>query len=400
MGNESNHTVDGLTVIGTLTVETAGGGDRLVIGARDSVVDAADFGVVGDGSASSASQNTAGINAAIGAAKAAGGGRVELPYGYIITNGTITNLQYVYVTGQGPFGTVVQLATNANCDMYTAHVSTGVGDANASWTGLSNLTLDGRKDNQSGSGPYCAIRMNTNPSASAQTGTSGAFPEWFDMHHRIDNVRVYGAKGSGIKLSGRSAIQISRVLVEGVRDYGIESTFDLNMHMVEVSSCGLSGFYLNNGSIRATTCKAYLNGQTHTADGDGFRLGPNANGVALSACEAQNNWVRGFYLTSANRCNIHGIADSNNMAAGSYSGVELDASSYNIIDVVCWQGMQGGSPVGNQDTGLKIAGGSNYNRVTVSHSGGLGDSVTGPAVSADSVMLQNWIVANGLQVAG
>jgi len=348
-----------------------------------------DYGAAGD----TITDDTAAIQAAIDAVTATanstfGGGTVFLPAGMYIISAPLVLKKHVWLRGEGKNNTTIKLATNANCHMVTNYVSPDGTAANADFCGLIDLCLDGNKTNQNGAGPYYGISFDTNPINTAATNDS-----FFDMYHTLDNVRTYKIKGDGFHLHGRSETELIGCFASACDGYGFYSTFDTNFTHCNSDGAGLSGFSLNNGSIRLSACKSFNSGQIDGVGG-GFLIGPNAS-ITMSACSAQNNVGQGFYLNGANNCSITGCsADSNSLNAVGYAGVELLNASNNIVSIACMQGKQAGVQIGNQSYALRMTGTSAFNTITVSHAA-MGGATIGTALTADTVTGSNTVTVNG-----
>lgn len=351
---------------------------------------AANFGAVGDGS----HDDTTAIQAAIDAAatNAAGtgiGGTVYLNGLYFLISAPLILKKHVMLRGAGMTATTIKLAVNANCDVIKSFAPATSTGTNADFVAIKDLSLDGNRTNQSGAGPYYGVNFTTNPLTSTASADS-----FFDMHHTLDNVRVYRAQDDGFHFAGRSAIQVINCFAQQCNGYGFFSTFDTNFTHCESDSAGKAGFYLNNGSIRLAACKSYLSGQVVTTS-PGYYLDSGASGIGLSACEAQNNQGAGFYFNGCSRVAGSGlVADSNNVINGGYPGFDFNGANYCVIDGVAWQGLQGGTRVGAQDNALRLGGTANYNDIRLSHSPGAGTTIGG-IYATGSTLLANRVFVNG-----
>jgi parallel beta-helix repeat protein len=371
----------------------AGTGNLIALGPRQ-WLNAKDYGAMGDAATDDTVALQNAINAAAANAASTGnGGTVFLPAGYYVTSATLILKKHVWLRGEGMIATVIKLAAGANCHLIQNDIAATTAGANADYVGLVDLSLDGNSGNQNGVGPYHGVRFETNPTTSAATGDS-----FFDMHHTLQNVRVYRAKGDGFHFAGRSAIQVVNAFSNACTGYGFSSSFDTNFTHCESDSSGKAGFYLNNGSVRLSVCKSYLSGVIDGV-GAGFQMDSNASGISMSACEAQNNKGQGFFLNGCGRVTLAGCtADSNNMAAASYVGFDLNGAAYCTIAGTAWQGKQGGTQIGHQSNAYRLAGGANGNVLTLTHSAG-GGAPIGPAASADTAYGSgNVVIVNGAAV--
>lgn len=374
----------------------------------DTWVNARAFGAQGNGTA----DDTAALQTALdwvgsGADGTGGGGTVFLPAGYYQTSSTLILGKHVTLRGEGMTASVIKLATNANCDVITNRQASSGGPNNggtADFCGLIDLSIDGNRTHQS--------EQTHHGVAFASTSSPSAGDSFFDMHHVIRNVRVYRAGSDGFHFTGRSGIEVTNAYAQQCNGYGFFSTYDTDYVNCYADSAGKSGFFINNGSIRLSACKSYLSG-TLDGLGAGFELGGNASGTAMAAVEAQNNRGPGFLLNGCNSVNIQGIADSNNTAGptdtastlpgagtGTYSGVQLVNSDYNVLNIVCWQSTQGGSRIGDQNTALAIDAASTSNTIHISHRAASGTTVSSAITSGSSVDASNFVSVNGAIVSG
>lgn len=359
-----------------------------------------DFGAIGNGTTDDTAAIQAAIDYAATQALSTGQGTsVHFPGGYYIISSTLVLKKHVWLFGEGSRSSCIKLATNANCNVIKTD-DTGGASGNADYTGIINMVIDGNKNNQNGAGPYHGIVFNTTPATTAAAGDT-----FFDMHHTVMNVTVYQAKGNGIDCTGRSAIQLYNVHLQQCAVNGYKSTFDSTLVGVEADSCGSSGFNINNGSVKLVGCKSYLSGvNTPTTDGAGFKIG-NVGPCELVGCEAQNNKLQGYYFNSADRVTMAGCnADSNNTQNSTNDfercAVAMVGSTNCLIDVVANETPQGGSQIGHQGYALHIDATSTKNDIRMTHSAVSPATIVGEITATSSIAGGlNTIQINGVQAA-
>lgn len=162
------------------------------------------------------------IATAMNLANVAGGGCVKLGQGTFIS-GNQPCYPKVYVDGAGPDATTVKLKNGANTDLFSAQTgSINIGAANGTSGagtlfnfGLSNLTLDGNKANQTG-GPSYPLRyygyapylqnlvIKNGFSGGLQSDWNGGSgtPGADAMEGFVENVKVHDCNGIGFEWGG------------------------------------------------------------------------------------------------------------------------------------------------------------------------------------------------------
>lgn len=172
--------------------------------------------------------STAAFNAAITQAQVSGAPtRIKLPGGTYIT-GNITPISNVYFDGAGPDATTWKLKAGNNQDLLSAQVSSinlaasfGTGITGTLHTfGLSNMTLDGNKANQTGTSYVCrwyaydwymenlVIQNGLTENVLVDWNGPGT-PTPHSMEAHIRNVRCWGSGGIGWQMGGPHDSQIS-----------------------------------------------------------------------------------------------------------------------------------------------------------------------------------------------
>jgi hypothetical protein len=327
--------------------------------------------------------NTAAFQAALDAAKNAGGGTVRIPEGTYLTGtlelGTKTRLQgagrnTTLKAKSGTTGSLLKIATNATA-VVIDHMTLDVNDVNL---------VDG---------------INFDNTGVAQ-----------DSLHRISNVWIYNAGRDGIHL-GPAVIEtnISNCFIFRSARYGVMTEVgatDNRFTNVTVGSTREDGFLIKGNNTMYTNCKAFYSGYNYSTgvftDGyNGFTLRPSTgedlHAITMSNCEAQNNARNGYYfdgsasaaiITYMSASNL--ISDGNNMADSTGTGF----ASYRVLysqfaGLMHRQQGSTGDP-GNCGYGLAMFGdhnGTSFNNCYLKGSAGsvyLDTSVTGPYTITNS----------------
>lgn len=366
-----------------------------------------DYGAKIDGS----TNDTSSINAAIIACSNAGGGIVFIPAG--ITRVTTIVLQSnVTLEGAGRQATIIYSLSATNAPVITNFVSPDGIVANGLRVGIRNLRIDGHLFNShfsrfsgpSGAGNTSSsshgIFFNTNPLFSESTNDA-----YFDSHQLVEDVEIWNCAGWGFFETGRCETRLKNVYTENCVSGGISPSFDTFLWGCSSGANSGPGFSFTHGNITAAGCKSFLSGKPDSGGTIGNQPGFVITGIALACtmvgCIAQNNNAQGFYLLNASGVTLFGNADSNNFGIGNtntaFAGVELKNSFNNIVEITGTQGFQSGAQVGNQYSVLRVNNNSDGNNINVTQIAQSGYTA-GPVVSADSVYLNNLIVANGLQI--
>jgi hypothetical protein len=267
-----------------------------------------DHGAYGNGTSN---DDTAGINAAITAAAAAGGGIVYLPpRDYSATQ--IRMKSKVRLMGAGWRTRIIQRTGTSG---HLVILDT----ASVEMTVVSDLQLHGNKDNQTQAND--ALNYDN---------TGGSF-SFYDPNHIIERVLVYIPKGNGITLSAACReSKLTTVFVTGADASGFNlSATDSVAVGCTSGSAGGSGWIVGGSNSRLVGCKSFGSGRLAVSgDMNGFRV--TGRRIALEACEAQDNGDHGYIvsglstaLVTFNAC----IADSNGQTAAG-NGFQLANSTH------------------------------------------------------------------------
>ncbi|ACO79521.1 Secreted mannuronan C5-epimerase [Azotobacter vinelandii CA] len=218
-----------------------------------------DFGALGDG----VSDDTAAIQAAIDAAYAAGGGTVYLPAGeYRVSggeepsDGCLTIKSNVYIVGAGMGETVIKLVDGWDQDV-TGIVRSAYGEETSNF-GMSDLTLDGNRDN-----------------------TSGKVDGWFNGY-------IPGEDGAD------RDVTLERVEIREMSGYGFdphEQTINLTIRDSVAHDNGLDGFVADFqiGGV-------FENNVSYNNDRHGFNIVTSTNDFVLSNNVAYGNGGAGLVI--------------------------------------------------------------------------------------------------------
>lgn len=306
-----------------------------------------DYGAKGNGT----TNDTLAVGKAMAAATAAGGGQLYFPAGTYMFSGisgaAIILHDNISLVGDGMGVTTLKMVNHASFSM-TSLVS-GDGAKNV---GISNLTLDGNRDNN------------------AAIALSGWYNGSADQV-KIDNVEAMNFSGSGLKLSGWAGLE----------------------RHIEVSN---STLHDNNFGVEALTMVNTVL-QNNVAHGNNF--GFNVGGqVQLKDNQAYDNSLNGILVQGSGTTVSGGEVHGNGQA-----GILVMASHFSITGVDVHD---------NQDSGIYLNGSTygnlSYNQVHNNSLGGAGPEielfgsgkVNAPSTSAYNTVSHNTITGGELSTYG
>ena len=268
-----------------------------------------DYGAVGDG----VTDDTAAIQAAIDAASAAGGGQVYVPTGtYIVTggeeasDGCLMLKSNVYMYGDGMGETTIKLADGSNQEI-TGIVRSAYAEETHDF-GLSNLTLDGNRDN-----------------------TTGKVDGWFngvipgqplqDSNVTLDGVEILNCSGYGfdpheetVNMVIENCVSHGNGLDGFVADYLIDSTFVNNV----AYDNDRHGFNIvtSTNSFSLVDNVAYGNGGGGIVVQRGSEDIPSPTDITITGGALYDNGAEGILVKMSNDVTISGVDIYNNGSAG------------------------------------------------------------------------------------
>jgi hypothetical protein len=316
--------------------------------------------------------STNAINAAIAeAARTGAGGVVYCPAGdYAVSR--IRLRSRVTLCGQGHKTTFLQIAGTAG-DMISLEADT------VDKVVIRDLRLFGNKANQTS--PNRGIHLHN---------TGGEFADFDtgDSLHIVENVFIKECKGAGFAADRRVRdLRASKVHVSACDGPGFDLVCtDSSFVSCTAGACG-RGFYVRSYNTHYVACKAFGCVGGDGLPGDGFVI--TAVGAKFSACEAQDNWGRGFVLSGASDCALTSVAaDSNGVDVPNADAVGfLLENTRNCIVVGSAWNREGESLA--QHYGLEIRQRSRENIVMLTTRANVSGHVHGDVGEA------NWVVLNG-----
>ena len=270
--------------------------------------------------------DTAGIQAAINAAEALGGGVVFLPPGTY----NVSQLQLkrrVVLLGEGWASKIVQKGGPNGHLIVLANTS-------VDQTVVRDLSLYGNKGQQT-----------TINHGFYYFNQSGSF-EIGNPRHLIQNVLINNFSGSGVVLhTGVSETRVENVTarlndVHGF-DFLTQGATDSWFVNCTAQASGRSGFHCSSWATRYIGCKSFGSGQAQIAgDRSGYLIDQPYQYFA--ACDAQENLEHGFHLENTENCVLSGCATISNANTGfllsQTSAVVLEAC--NVAHIALPSGLQ------------------------------------------------------------
>lgn len=267
------------------------------------------FGAKGDG----VSDDTAAIQQAIDAAAAAGGGQVYVPPGtYIVSggeepsDGCLMLKSNVYMYGDGMGVSNIKVADGSDTKI-TGVIRSAYGEETHDF-GLSNLTIDGNRDNTTGK---------------IDGWFNGFIPgkEGYDSNVTLDGVEIKDCSGYGfdpheqtVNMVIKNSVSHGNGLDGFVADFLSDSTFENNI----AYDNDRHGFNVVTSSHDFTLSNnvAYGNGGGGIVVQRGSENIPSPNNITITGGEVYGNGAEGVLIKLSSEVTMTGVDIHDNASAG------------------------------------------------------------------------------------
>ncbi|EJM17019.1 parallel beta-helix repeat (two copies) [Pseudomonas sp. GM18] len=267
------------------------------------------FGAKGDG----ITDDTAAIQRAIDAAAAAGGGQVYMPTGtYIVSGGVepsdgcLMLKSNVYLYGDGMGATTVKVADGSDTKI-TGVIRSAYGEQTHDF-GVSNLTIDGNRDNTTGK-----IDGWFNGYIPGEAG--------YDSNVTLDSVEIKDCSGYGfdpheqtVNMVIKNCVSHGNGLDGFVADFLSDSTFENNV----AYDNDRHGFNVvtSTHDFTLTNNVAYNNGGNGIVVQRGSEDIPSPSNITITGGEVYGNGAEGVLIKMSSEVTISGVDIHDNTSAG------------------------------------------------------------------------------------
>lgn len=273
------------------------------------IFNAQNFGAKGDG----ITDDTAAIQSAIDAAAAAGGGQVYMPTGtYIVSGGVepsdgcLMLKSNVYLYGDGMGATTVKVADGSDTKI-TGVIRSAYGEETHDF-GVSNLTIDGNRDNTTGK-----IDGWFNGYIPGQAG--------YDSNVTLDSVEIKDCSGYGfdpheqtVNMVIKNSVSHGNGLDGFVADFLSNSTFENNV----AYDNDRHGFNVvtSTHDFTLTNNVAYNNGGNGIVIQRGSENIPSPSNITITGGEVYGNGAEGVLIKMSSEVTVSGVDIHDNTSAG------------------------------------------------------------------------------------
>lgn len=324
-------------------------------------------GIRGDGSTDRTEEIQALLDAVQNDGGTKGGGRIQLPSGDFVISDSLVVAHGAVFAGNGPRATTITLADNSNVPMIVNKSYGGSPEVFGQVITICDMHLDGNAANQSSSSAHGIQFRGT-----GSEQLSGE--DYYDFRHVLDCVMIDNVKGSGVVAASRGEHRYTNVWVKGARQYGVKPTYDTWMTNCTVEHSGRAGFYLDSyaGYCFMSFCRSFWNGRDAWAvsgTSHGFHI-ESATRCQIVGCSSQDNQDYGLLMDSGSNYNqIVEMQLLNNCVSKSGDdrvGIDMWGASYNRIT-----GMTNNRSVShtasNQTYSIRMRGSATGNYAHLSH---------------------------------
>ncbi|MBK5395980.1 right-handed parallel beta-helix repeat-containing protein [Pseudomonas sp. TH39(2020)] len=267
------------------------------------------FGAKGDG----ITDDTAAIQSAIDAAAAAGGGQVYMPTGtYIVSggeepsDGCLMLKSNVYLYGDGMGATTVKVADGSDTKI-TGVIRSAYGEETHDF-GVSNLTIDGNRDNTTGK-----IDGWFNGYIPGEAG--------YDSNVTLDSVEIKDCSGYGfdpheqtVNMVIKNSVSHGNGLDGFVADFLSDSTFENNV----AYDNDRHGFNVvtSTHDFTMTNNVAYNNGSNGIVVQRGSENIPSPSNITITGGEVYGNGAEGVLIKLSSDVTVSDVDIHDNTSAG------------------------------------------------------------------------------------